>query len=130
MLDEVIWIIPGQILCAQLSGMVDRAQIQELNQTCLDLLNAEALPPSAHIIIDVSDVTQYERDMFNVQLLQNVVDHHPLVDWIVIVDPNPNAIVRFVGLTLVSLMKFRCHVAKTRHDAVAFIVPKLKHSAP
>jgi len=30
-----------------------------------------------------------ERDMMSVELLHNVVERHQLVDWIVIVDPNP-----------------------------------------
>jgi hypothetical protein len=100
-----------------------------MNQQCFELLDAGGLPPAVHVIIDVSSVTYYEPDMMYVKLLQNEIGRHPLVDWVVIVDPYPNAIVRFVGLALNSLMKFRCHVTKTRDDAVAFITPKLQHSS-
>lgn len=129
MLDEVKWIVSGQILGVQFSGSLNRTQIHEMNQIALAMLNAEGLPPAAHVIIDVSLVTQYERDMMNVELLHNVIQPHALVDWIVIVDPYPNAIVRFVGMTLCSLLKFRYHVTKTLEDAIAFLRPKLSHSA-
>ncbi len=127
MLDKVKWIVPGQILGVHFSGSVNRAQMQEMNQIAIAMLNAEGLAPAAHVIIDVSLVTQYEGDMMSVELLHNVIQPHPLVDWVVIVDPYPNAIVRFVGMTLCSLMKFRYHVTKTLEDATAFLMPKLSH---
>lgn len=129
MLHEIKWIVSGQILGIQFSGVMNRAQVQEMNQRAMAMLDAEGLAPAAHVIIDVSLVKQYERDTMSVELLHDVVERHRLVDWIVIVDPNPNAIVRFVGLTLCSLMKFRYHVTKTLDDATAFLMPKLSHSA-
>jgi hypothetical protein len=129
MLHEVKWIVSGQILGVQFSGSVNRAQIHEMNQIALAMLNTEGLPPAAHVIIDVSLVTHYERDMMSVQLLQNVIQRHKLIDWVIIVDPYPNAIVRFVGMTLGSLLKFRYHVTKTLDEAVAFLTPRLSQSA-
>ena len=128
MLKEIKWIVSGQILVVQFSGVLNRAQMKEMNQISVAMLNAEALAPAAHVIIDVSEVTQYERDMMSVELLHDVIQPHPLVDWVVIVDPYPNAIVRFVGMTLCSLMKFRYHVTKRHEDAIAFLMPKLSHT--
>lgn len=127
MLDKVKWIVAGQILGIHFSGSLNRTQIQEMNHIAMDMLNAQGLPPAAHVIIDVSLVTQYERDMMSVELLHDVIQPHPLVDWVIIVDPYPNAIVRFVGMTLCSLMKFRYHVTKTLDDAISFLLPKLSH---
>jgi len=129
MLDEVKWIVSGQVLGVQFSGSLNRAQVHEMNQVAMAMLHAEGMSPAAHVIIDVSLVKQYERDMMSVELLHDVVQRHPLVDWVVIVDPYPNAIVRFVGMTLCSLLKFRYHVTKTFEDAIAFLRPKLSHSA-
>jgi hypothetical protein len=128
MLDQIRWIVSGQVLGVQFSGSLNRTQMHEMNHIAIAMLNAEGTPPAAHVIIDVSRVTQYERDMMSVELLHDVVQRHPLVDWIVIVDPYPNAIVRFVGMTLCSLLKFRYHVTKTLEDAIAFLMPKLSHS--
>lgn len=128
MLHEIRWIVSGQLLSIQFSGTLNRAQVHKMNEVAMAMLNAEGLPPAAHVIIDVTQVTQYERDMMSVELLHDVVERHPLVDWIVIVDPYPNAIVRFVGMTLISLMRFRYHVAKTLDEATAFLMPKLSHT--
>jgi hypothetical protein len=125
MLDQIKWIVSGQILSVQFSGSLNRAQIHEMNKVSIAMLNAEALAPAAHVIIDVSRVTHYERDTMSVELLHDVVQPHHLVGWIVIVDPYPNAIVRFVGMTLMSLIKFRYHVTKTLEEAIAFLTPKL-----
>lgn len=127
MLDQVKWIVPGQILGIHFSGSLNRAQMQEMNEIAMAILNAEGRAPAAHVIIDVTRVTQYERDMMSVELLHTVIQPHPLVDWVIIVDPYPNAIVRFVGMTLCSLMKFRYHVTKTLEEATAFLMPKLSH---
>lgn len=129
MLDEIKWVVSGQLISVQFSGSLNRAQVHEMNQIAMGMLNTEGLPPAAHLIIDVSQVTHYERDMTSVELMHDVLQRHPLVDWIVIVDPHPNAIVRFVGMTLISLMRFRYHVTKTRDDATAFLMPKLSHSS-
>ena len=129
MLDKITWIVSGQILGVQFSGTLNRAQIHEMNKAAIEMLNAEGHPPAVHVIIDVSMVTQYERDMRSITLLHDDVQRRPLIDWVVIVDPYPNAIVRFVGMTLGSLMKFRCHVTKTLEEAVAFLMPRLSHSS-
>lgn len=129
MLDDITWVLPGQILYIQFSGTVDRLQIQDMNERCIPLLNSEAKSPPAHLIIDVSRVTHYDHNMMNVKLLQDGLDRHPLVDWVVVVDPYPNAVIRFVSLTLISLMKFRSHVTKNRDEAIAFILPKLPESS-
>src|SRR5688500_4547153 len=128
MLDEVKWIVSGQVLGVQFSGSLNRAQMHQMNHIAIEMLNAEGISPAAHVIIDVSRVKQYERDMTSVELLHDVIQRHPLVDWVVIVDPFPNPIIRFVGMTLCSLLKFRYHVTKTCEDAVAFLRPKLSHS--
>jgi hypothetical protein len=128
MLDEVTWVVPGKILCAQFSGTVSRAQIQQMNENCVDVLRDYTDPASVHLIIDVSTVVHYERDNLRADPTHEQVKHHPALDWIVIVDPYPNAIVRFVGLTLISLMKYRYHITKSRAEAIAFIVPHLPQS--
>lgn len=128
MLDEVTWVVPGQILCAQFSGTVSRTHIQQMNERCIDALRDFTLPASVHLIIDVSAVLHYERDNVRSDPTRSEIKRHASLDWIVIVDPYPNAIIRFAGLTLISLMKYRYHVTKTRAEAIAFIIPHLPQS--
>ena len=129
MLDNVRWLVDGQVICVQFSKTVNRDQIHEMNRICIDLLDTKGQPPAVHVIIDVSLVAHYERNMMNIELLHNNLQPHPLVGWILIIDPYPNAIIRFVGMTLCSLMKFHYHTTKTLDEAIAFITPKLSNSS-
>jgi len=58
MLHEIKWIVSEQILGGQFSGVMNRAQVQEMNQQAMAMLDAEGLSPAAHVIIDVSLVKQ------------------------------------------------------------------------
>jgi hypothetical protein len=120
MLDFVRWIVQGRVLLVQFSGVLTLEDVQAMNQQAIVLME-EALPPHVDVIANGTFVTQFDRNLVNVRNLRGSLGKHPMVNWHIIVDPDPNPAMQFLGSIVFKLLGARYRVMKTIEDALSFL---------
>jgi hypothetical protein len=120
MLDFVRWIVQGRVMLVQFSGVLTLEDVQAMN-TQAAVLMEEALPPHVDVIANGTYVTQFDRHLINVRNLRGSLGKHPLVNWHIIVDPDPNPAMQFLGSIVFKLLGARYRVMKTIEEALSFL---------
>jgi hypothetical protein len=120
MLDFVRWTVTGRVLLVQFSGLLTPDDVQQMN-TQAALLMEEALPPHVHVIVDGERVTKFASELMNIRMLRSLLGKHPQVNWHIIVDPDPNPAMHFIGMAVFNLMRARLRVIATVDEAIAFL---------
>lgn len=120
MLDSVRWIVQGRIMLVQFSGVLTLEDVNQMNAQAL-ILMADAVPPHVDVIANGTFVTQFDRNLVNIRNLRASLGKHPLVNWHIIVDPDPNPAMRFIGSIVFNLLGARYRVMNTVDEAFAFL---------
>jgi hypothetical protein len=120
MLDFVRWIVQGRVMLVQFSGVLTLEDVHQMNAKALVLMG-EALPPHIDVIANGTLVTQFDRDLVNVRNLSGSLGKHPLLNWHIIVDPDPNPAMKFLGSIVFKLLGARYRVMDTIEDALSFL---------
>lgn len=120
MLDFVRWIVQGRVLLVQFSGILTLEDVHQMNMQALVLMD-EALPPHVDVIANGTFVTQFDRDLVNVRNLRGSLGKHPMLNWHIIVDPDPNPAMKFLGSIVFKLLGARYRVMATVEEALEFL---------
>lgn len=120
MLDFVRWLVQGRVMLVQFSGVLTLEDVQQMNEKAA-LLMEEAIPPHVDVIANGTYVTQFDRNLVNVRNLRSSLGKHPMVNWHIIVDPDPNPAMQFLGSIVFKLLGARYRVMKTVDDALNFL---------
>jgi hypothetical protein len=120
MLDFVRWIVQGRVLLVQFSGILSLEDVNQMNIRAAVLME-EALPPHVDVIANGTFVTQFDRNLVNIRNLRGSLGKHPLVNWHIIVDPDPNPAMQFLGSMVFKLLGARYRVMDTIESALAFL---------
>jgi hypothetical protein len=121
MLNRVAWVIERRILTAEFSNSVTLADFEAMNNLCNAIIEREGHPDGVAMVLDMSRVDAYDSDMISVSGLRDVLRRPPLVEWLIIVDPYPNPLVRFIGVTLCNVMRFRYHLVNDVPSVLKFL---------
>lgn len=120
MLDFVRWTVPGRVMLVQFSGTLDVEDVMHMNARAIVLME-DALPPHVHVIVDSTLVTKFASTLMNIKNLRGMLGKHPLVNWHIIVSPDPHPAMRFVGSMVFNLLGARLRVTKTVDEAIEFL---------
>jgi hypothetical protein len=120
MLDFVRWTVPGRVMLVQFSGTLDIQDVSQMNEGAVVLME-EALPPHVNVIVDSTLVTKFAPALMNIKNLRSMLGKHPMVNWHIIVSPEPNPAMRFVGSMVFNLLGARLRVTRTVDEAIQFL---------
>jgi len=120
MLDFVRWVVQGRVMLVQFSGVLTLENVKQMNAQAAILME-QALPPHVDVIADGTSVTKFDPDLVNIRNLRGSLGKHPLVNWHIIVDPDPNPAMRFIGSIVFNLLGARYRVMSTVEEALAFL---------
>jgi hypothetical protein len=120
MLDFVRWMVQGRVLLVQFSGVLTLEDVHQMNMQALVLME-EALPPHVDVIANGTLVTQFDKDLVNVRNLSGSLGKHPMLNWHIIVDPDPNPAMKFLGSIVFKLLGARYRVMSSIDDALEFL---------
>lgn len=121
MLDSISWRIPQKVLYSQFSGTLSLQDFTQMVEATYDMMDKEGRVTGVHSMLDVSRCEHYGRDMMNLQALRAFTRVHPKTRWIVVIDPAPHPVARFVGLSVVKLLRLSYSIVKTEPEAMVFI---------
>lgn len=121
MLDNISWRIPQTLLFSQFSGTLHLQDFTQMVETTYDMMDKEGRETGVHSMLDVSRCEHYGRDLMNLQALRTFTRAHPKTRWIVVIDPAPHPVARFVGLSVIKLLRLSYSIVKTEPEAMAFI---------
>jgi len=120
MLDFVRWAVPGRVMLVQFSGTLDVQDVAQMNERAAVLME-EALPPHVNVIVDSTLVTKFASALMNIKNLRSMLGKHPMVNWHIIVSPDPNPAMRFIGSMVFNLLGARLRVSPTVDEAIQFL---------
>jgi hypothetical protein len=120
MLDFVRWTVPGRVMLVQFSGTLGIEDVIQMNEKALVLME-EALPPHVNVIVDSTLVTKFAPALMNIKNLRSMLGKHPMVNWHIIVSPDPHPAMRFVGSMVFNLLGARLRVTPTVDEAIQFL---------
>ena len=121
MLDRVWWHDPQKLIYSQFSGTISLQDLKQMIELASSMMETEGSEIGVDLIIDVSRFERYDRDFMNLGAVRALTQVHPKTRWIIVIDPLPNPIARFVGLTTIKLLRLRYAIAKSEPEAMAFI---------
>ena len=126
MLDKTEWLIPERVIYQQYSGDVSLQDMDSGRQAMLDLLDTlSSDSKKIHFVIDISRrdslapetmQLKYMRSLFT---FQNGSDN---AGWFLIVQPDPNHVMRFVTLAAAKVGGFNLRMMSTLEDARTFLM--------
>lgn len=124
MIDSISWHTPHTLLYIQVSGTMSLADVKEMMDRSYTLIDGEDSPDGSHAIIDISRCQHYDRDLMNLQAVKALSRAHRRMRWVAVIDPNPNPVVRFVGLSILKLFKIHYVAARTKDEALDVLSTK------
>lgn len=107
-------------MLVQFSGTLDVEDVVQMNASAVILME-EALPPHVNVIVDSTLVTKFSPTLMNIKNLRSMLGKHPMVNWHIIVSPDPNPAMRFVGSIVFNLLGARLRVTPTVDEALQFL---------
>lgn len=121
MLDGVWWRDPQTLIYSQFSGTIQLQDLKQMVELTSAMMEAQGRETGVDLIIDVSRFDRYDRDFMNLGAVRALTHAHPKTRWIIIIDPMPNPIARFVGLSTLKLLRLRYSIAKSETEAMIFV---------
>jgi len=121
MLDGVWWRDPQKLLYSQFSGTMNLQDIKQMMELGYNLVESEGSETGVNSIIDVSRCEHYARDLMNLQAMRALSRSHSKTHWVVIIDPTPHIAVRFIGLSIIKLLRLNYAVAQTETEAMTIL---------
>jgi hypothetical protein len=124
MLDRVYWLIPGEVLTFELSGVITLQDVKSISDEIQAKIETESQSPYIDILLDVNHVTRYHPETLNIKKSVGTAKKHPRARWTIIINPHPNPVVDFVVRTVCQIFKTQLTIIPTRDAALAFIQTK------
>jgi hypothetical protein len=121
MIGDVYWHIEGHVLIVEFSGVITLEDVRESNQRIGEMADSVAEGTGLHVIADARNRTEIHSEL---RSLKNFRDASALSDdigWLIVVDPNPDIVLRFVVNTLSQLASQRFRVFTSFEDALDFL---------
>lgn len=126
MFDGITWRIPHKLLHSQFSGTITRVDVRQMMERAYALTEAEGSSTGITSLIDLSRCAGYDRRLINLQSLRAITRAHPKTRWIIVLDPSPHPAMRFLGTSIIKLLRINFSLVKSEDEAMA-IVNRLPH---
>jgi hypothetical protein len=121
MIQDVYWHIEGHVLIVEFTGIITLEDVRESNQRISEHVDSVAAGTGLNVIADARNRTEIHSEL---RSLKNFKDASALSDnvgWLLVVDPNPDIVLRFVVNTLSQLASQRFRVFTSFEDALDFL---------
>ncbi len=93
--------------------------MRQMMGQAFELTEKEARAAGICSILDVSRSTGYARDLMNMQTMRILTRAHPKTRWVIIIDPTPHPAARFIGLTVIKILRLNYSTVRTLPEAMA-----------
>jgi hypothetical protein len=131
------WLVEGRVLHVRYGGVFTLEDVKAASRNIEILVNQAGHEAGVHVIQDAAGSDEIDSSVFNFGEFQRHMYRHPLIQWTIVVDPDPNPVLRFIGTTLARILQAKFQVVKTldeaktvllRHDDTLTIYPTLHAS--
>lgn len=99
------WHTPNIIIFAKMTGKYTEEEMFACNESIRDNYLAVGEAP-VHLIIDITEITEYPRNLGVIQKASNIFQNHPSMGWMLLVGFS-NPLTRFI--TNINLQIFGMH---------------------
>lgn len=125
MLKDISWQQTGRVIVVTLEGLLTLDDVQQMKARANAMVDADGQPPMVHIIVDASQRGEFAKDLRNVRNFRDVMrqanDDEALAGWSIVVDSNPDIIMRFVVNTVMQVLGRRFRVYTNMDEALDFL---------
>ncbi len=120
MLASSEWLVEGRVVKITVVGELTlETLINVINE--IDRKLVDGKPPFVNTFIDLTQRTGVHPSVFNVAELAKHIKQSPLSGWVLVIDPNTTAGLKFLGTIGAQLGKQRFRMFNTMDEAVAFL---------
>jgi hypothetical protein len=125
MLGEITWLYPGRVVFVEYVSVITPGDVTEADRRLSELILASGHPP-VHVVADVTHRTGFDPQMMQLKRHLWPKGSTPTgkshVDWTVVIEPNPQPVVKFVVTVMCQLTGRRLAVFPTREAALDFLL--------
>lgn len=120
MLKSIEWLIEGRVLKIEMLGELTLELLIEIIDAIKQKM-VDAKPPFVNIFIDLSNRTSVHRSIFSVSEISKHVEHNEMSGWVLVIDPNSTAGLRFLGTMVSQLARQRFRIVSSMQEGIEFL---------
>jgi hypothetical protein len=125
MIGEASWLYPGRIVFVDYRAVITLGDVAEADRRLSEMILASGQPP-VHVVADAThrtgfdvQMTQLKRHLWPKGTTATGKSH---VGWTVVIEPNPQPVVKFVVTVMCQITDRRLAVFPTREAALEFLL--------
>lgn len=121
MIGDVYWQIAGRVLVVEFTGVITIDDVRKSNQRIRNLVESDGKAAMVHVISDARTRTDIHKELRSLKNFKEASQTSDDTGWLIVVDPNPDIVLRFVVNTLSQLTSQRFRVMTSFDDATNFL---------
>jgi hypothetical protein len=121
MIGESYWHVDGQVLVVEFIGVITLEDVKESNQRISELIDSGTRESMVHLIADARQRTEIHKELRSLKNFKEASSSSDEMGWLIVVDPNPDVVLRFVVNALSQLTSQRFRVFTSFEDATDFL---------
>jgi hypothetical protein len=119
MLKRVYWYVTDRVMVVEYADYITLADVAEADGLILAMVQHLPAPRQVHYVLDVRQRGEIDPAAQRWRNIRAYV--RPFDGWLVVIDPQPHALMRFLMATVCQVLRIRFRVFGTFEDGLIFL---------